>query len=109
MIETVPFLIYCEEYKMEHTPESIYESACPQYTGRPRRYFPVAKAVITKMNLAAAAEFDMVTARRNIQNVRPGMYVLEVSSKNGQGMDDAVGFLQEQMNGSRATALQNSL
>jgi hydrogenase nickel incorporation protein HypB len=66
-------------------------------------------AVITKMDLAAAAEFDMVTARRNIQSVRPGMYVLEVSSKSGQGMDEAVGFLQEQMNESRAVALQNSL
>ena len=44
-------------------------------------------AVITKIDLAAAAEFDHETAYRNIQAVRPGMRVLELSSKTGQGMD----------------------
>src|SRR5215831_10499967 len=44
-------------------------------------------AVITKIDLAAAAEFDRDTACRNIQQVRPGMRVLEVSAKTGAGMD----------------------
>jgi len=44
-------------------------------------------AVITKVDLAAAAEFDRDTAYRNIQQVRPGMRVLEVSAKTGAGMD----------------------
>jgi hydrogenase nickel incorporation protein HypB len=44
-------------------------------------------AVITKIDLAAAAEFDRSTAYRNIQEVRPGMRVLEVSAKTGVGMD----------------------
>jgi hydrogenase nickel incorporation protein HypB len=44
-------------------------------------------AVITKIDLAAAAEFDRDTAYRNIQEVRPGMRVLEVSAKTGAGMD----------------------
>lgn len=44
-------------------------------------------AVITKMDLAAAVEFDMQAAHRNIQSVRPGMRVLEVSAKTGGGMD----------------------
>lgn len=44
-------------------------------------------ALITKMDLAAAAEFDLAAVRRNIQSVRPGMRVLEVSSKKGYGMD----------------------
>jgi hydrogenase nickel incorporation protein HypB len=52
-------------------------------------------AVITKMDLAAAAEFDLEAAHRNIQMVRPGMQVLEVSSKTGQGMDVTVSLLQE--------------
>jgi hydrogenase nickel incorporation protein HypB len=44
-------------------------------------------AVITKIDLAAAAEFDRDTAYRNIQEVRPGMRVLEVSAKTGAGLD----------------------
>jgi hydrogenase nickel incorporation protein HypB len=44
-------------------------------------------AVITKMDLACAAEFDREAARRNIQTVRPGMRVVELSSKTSEGMD----------------------
>jgi hydrogenase nickel incorporation protein HypB len=44
-------------------------------------------AIITKMDLAHAVEFDRETAYRNIQAVRPGMEVLAVSSKDGTGMD----------------------
>lgn len=44
-------------------------------------------AVITKMDLAAAVEFDSPLAHRNIQMVRPGMRVLEVSAKTGDGMN----------------------
>ncbi len=36
-------------------------------------------ALITKMDLAAAADFDLDAARRSIQSVRPGMQVLEGS------------------------------
>jgi len=52
-------------------------------------------AILTKMDLAAATEFDLAAAQRNIQRVRPGMQVLKVSSKTGQGMDMAVRLLEE--------------
>lgn len=45
-------------------------------------------AVITKIDLAEAVEFDRATAHRNIQSVRPGMKVFEVSAKTGAGMDE---------------------
>jgi len=45
-------------------------------------------AVITKTDLAAAVEFDRDAARENIQAVRPGIPMLELSSKNGQGMEE---------------------
>ena len=45
-------------------------------------------AVITKMDLAAAAEFDRRAAVANIQTVRPGMRIVELSAKSGAGMDD---------------------
>jgi hydrogenase nickel incorporation protein HypB len=44
-------------------------------------------AIITKTDLAQAVEFDWDAAHRNIDSVRPGMEVVAVSSKNGEGMD----------------------
>jgi hydrogenase nickel incorporation protein HypB len=44
-------------------------------------------AVITKIDLAVAVEFDADTAYRNIQTVRPKMTVLELSAKTGTGME----------------------
>jgi len=48
-------------------------------------------AVITKMDLAEAVDFDLVVARQNIQAVRPGMSIMEVSVKTGSGID---GYLE---------------
>src|SRR5277367_1531635 len=45
-------------------------------------------AVLTKMDLAKAVEFDVAAADANIQRVRPGMPVLKVSAKSGEGMND---------------------
>ncbi len=52
-------------------------------------------AIITKMDLAAAVEFDAAAAHRNIQAVRPGMQVFEVSAKTGAGMDGWLRFLRQ--------------
>lgn len=53
--------------------------------------------VITKMDLAAATEFDLAMAQRNIQAVRLGMKVFSVSAKSGEGMPDFVEFLAAQI------------
>jgi hydrogenase nickel incorporation protein HypB len=45
------------------------------------------------MDLAAAVEFDAAAAHRNLQAVRPGMVVFEVSAKTGQGLDRWLEFL----------------
>lgn len=50
-------------------------------------------AVITKIDLAAAVEFDSEAAHDNIQRVRPGMRVLRVSAKTGEGLDELENFL----------------
>jgi hydrogenase nickel incorporation protein HypB len=50
-------------------------------------------AIITKADLIAAVEFDEPAARRNIQCVRPGMDILKVSSKTGEGMTEFLEFL----------------
>lgn len=51
-------------------------------------------ALITKVDLAAATEFDLQAAHENIQRVRPGMRVFEVSAKTGQGFDELLNFFQ---------------
>ena len=40
-----------------------------------------------------AKEFDAAAAQRNIQSVRPGMQVFEVSAKRGDGMEAWLRFL----------------
>lgn len=59
-------------------------------------------AVITKMDLAAAVEFDEAAARANIQAMRPGMQVFTVSSKSGVGMEEFFNFLARRTAGMRA-------
>ena len=51
-------------------------------------------AVITKMDLAEVVEFDRAAAAANIQAVRPGMKVLQVSAKTGTGMTEWLGLLR---------------
>jgi hydrogenase nickel incorporation protein HypB len=52
-------------------------------------------AIITKIDLAAVVEFDTAAAQRNIQSVRPGMRIFEVSAKTGAGMEQWFSFLLE--------------
>lgn len=54
-------------------------------------------AIITKMDMAAAAEFDLPAARQNIQSVRPGMQIFEVSSKTGDGLEEIVALLESRL------------
>jgi hydrogenase nickel incorporation protein HypB len=54
-------------------------------------------AVVTKIDLATAVEFSWETAYRNIQAVRPGMPVLKVSAKTGEGMEEYLEFLATQL------------
>jgi hydrogenase nickel incorporation protein HypB len=53
-------------------------------------------AVITKIDLAEAVEFDSRAARANIDSVRPGMPVTELSAKTGQGMSEWLQYLVSQ-------------
>ena len=51
-------------------------------------------AVITKMDIAEAVEFDETAAVGNIHAVRPGMEIFEVSAKSGRGMDAFLDYLR---------------
>ncbi|HEY5315954.1 MAG TPA: hydrogenase nickel incorporation protein HypB [Pirellulales bacterium] len=51
--------------------------------------------ILTKIDLAAAVEFDPAAAMHSVQSVRPGMPLLEVSAKTGQGMGAWIEWLEQ--------------
>lgn len=61
-------------------------------------------AVLTKMDLAEACDFDMEAARANIDSVRPGMRVLATSAKTGAGMNEWLACLFEEKQARCVTA-----
>ena len=67
---------------------------------KPLKYPPIFNsadiAIVTKIDLADAVEFDWETARRNIETVRPGMKVFGVSAKTKRGMDEWTEWLSLQ-------------
>jgi hydrogenase nickel incorporation protein HypB len=54
-------------------------------------------ALITKIDLAEAVEFDEKSAKENIQAVRPGMRHFAVSAKTGAGLSEYLEFLAVQL------------
>jgi hydrogenase nickel incorporation protein HypB len=64
---------------------------------KPLKYPPMFNSanvvVITKLDLAAAAEFNRAETQANIQAVCPGAPILETSAKTGQGMKAWLDFL----------------
>jgi hydrogenase nickel incorporation protein HypB len=56
-------------------------------------------AVITKIDLAEAVEFDWNAVQVNIQAVRPGMPVIRVSAKTGEGIEEWLEFVKSRRPG----------
>jgi hydrogenase nickel incorporation protein HypB len=56
-------------------------------------------AVVTKMDLAEACEYDREAALRNLREIRPGIEIIEVSAKRGIGMDNWFDFLLRKKRG----------
>jgi hydrogenase nickel incorporation protein HypB len=54
-------------------------------------------AVISKNELSTAVEFDWEAARKSIESVRPGMRIFRLSAKTGEGMQEYLDFLAQQL------------
>lgn len=61
-------------------------------------------AIITKMDLASAVEFDAEAARANIRAARPNLRIFEISTKTGHGFESWLDFLVAQRQCSPSTA-----
>jgi coenzyme F420-reducing hydrogenase gamma subunit len=59
---------------------------------------------VLRYYLADAVEFDEAAARRNIYAVRPGIGVLKLSAKTGEGMQEYLNFIESRRTTSRAAA-----
>jgi hydrogenase nickel incorporation protein HypB len=53
--------------------------------------------LVTKIDLAKAVEFDRAAARASVEAVRPGIEILEVSAKTGEGMDRWTDWLRQRI------------
>jgi hydrogenase nickel incorporation protein HypB len=66
---------------------------------KPRKYptiFNTADvALITKADLAEVLEFDRAAAHASVESVRPGMEIIELSTKSGKGMEVWFNLLRE--------------
>lgn len=100
LIENVGNLVCPSSYDLGETMRVVLLSVT-EGEDKPLKYptiFNTADvALLTKIDLAEAAEFDRKAALENIQRVRPGMLVIEVSTKNGFGMDKAVALIEDQI------------
>ena len=54
-------------------------------------------AVVSKIDMAAAAGFDWDLASRHIQAVRPGMPIVRVSARSGEGTDEYLALLEARL------------
>jgi hydrogenase nickel incorporation protein HypB len=61
-------------------------------------------AVVSKVDLAAAVEFDWTAATANIHAVRPGMPIVGVSARTGEGIDACSDLLEGRLSELRAPA-----
>ncbi|MCF7847413.1 MAG: hydrogenase nickel incorporation protein HypB [Kiritimatiellales bacterium] len=70
----------------------------PEGEDKPIKYpvlFATAKTIVlTKMDLAAALEWDLPACRQYVQQVQPGAYTFELSAKTGAGMDAWLDYLK---------------
>jgi hydrogenase nickel incorporation protein HypB len=98
-IENVGNLVCPSNYDLGETLRVVLLSVT-EGEDKPLKYPPMFNsanvAVITKLDLAAAAEFNRAETHTNIQAVCPGVPILETSAKTGQGMKAWLDFLVRQ-------------
>lgn len=59
----------------------------------PSIFYSADAAVVTKMDIAQAVEFDSAVAYRNIEAVCPGIPIFESSAKTGLGLKEVIAWI----------------
>src|SRR6201997_5424228 len=99
-IENVGNLVCPSSYDLGEDLRLVLMSV-PEGEDKPLKYPTIFNsadvAVITKNELSSAVEFDWETARKSIESVRPGMQIFRLSAKTGDGMQQYLDFLAQQL------------
>jgi len=66
-------------------------------------------AIVTKIDLADAVGFDRDALLRNVERVRPGLEVLEVSARTGEGFEGWMAFLEARSEFTASTKSRSQL
>jgi hydrogenase nickel incorporation protein HypB len=106
-IENVGNLICPAEYDLGESLRVVLFSA-PEGEDKPLKYplaFTTADLVImTKIDLVGATGVDCGSARDNVERVHPGVDVIELSARTGDGMEQWFEYLQRRIAGERVHA-----
>jgi hydrogenase nickel incorporation protein HypB len=99
-IENVGNLICPAEYDLGEDLRAVLFSVT-EGEDKPLKYplaFNTAQvALVTKIDLADAVGYDRAAANRSMHEVNPGLTVLEVSARNGTGMDRWTELIEERL------------
>ena len=100
VIENVGNLICPAEYDLGEDLRAVLFSVT-EGEDKPLKYplaFNTAHVVLlTKIDLAEATGFDRAAARRSIEQVHPGVPILEISARTGAGLGRWTALLEEQL------------
>lgn len=63
----------------------------------PALFSQVPIAILTKTDLIPHLDWDLARCRESLRSVRPGIFVFELSSKTGEGLDEWIDYLKKQV------------
>ncbi len=97
-IENVGNLVCPSDYDLGEGARAVLLSVT-EGEDKPRKYPPLFHsadvALITKIDLAAAVEFDRAAALASVQAVAPHATIIETSTRTGQGLDAWIDYLTQ--------------
>ncbi len=92
-VENVGNLVCPASFDLGEAARIVFQSTT-EGEDKPLKYPPMYSsaqlAVITKIDLAGAVEFDRDACRAAIHDVSPGVPIVETSAKTGEGLDDLI-------------------
>ena len=97
-IENVGNLVCPSDYDLGEAVRAVLLSVT-EGEDKPRKYPPLFHsadvALITKIDLAVAVEFDRAAALASVQTVAPHATIIETSARTGQGLDAWIDYLAQ--------------
>ncbi|QRO82623.1 hydrogenase nickel incorporation protein HypB [Corynebacterium glucuronolyticum] len=112
LIENVGNLVCPAEFEVgEHAKAMVF--SITEGEDKPLKYPVMFRSVgaifVNKMDLAPYLDFDMDLFKRNVHTVNPDAELFFVSAKTGEGMDEAIGWLEAARQTAHAAGKENGM